>query len=167
MTTLMILAVVAIVGVVVYSSFSNTQDPAMVDDVMEKTTLQDKASDDAMMVGEEEAVDGDYDGAAEVMEDDAMMAEADMTIDMSSFVFTPNAIEIKAGETMTIKLTNSGGFHDLVIDELDVASEQINEGDETMITITAPLDAKGDSYEFYCSVGNHREQGMVGVIKVI
>lgn len=87
-------------------------------------------------------------------------------IEMSSFQFSQDTLTFKAGQTVTIKLTNSDSFHDLVVDGLGVASEQISAGDETSITFTLPKDSAGKTYEYYCSVGNHRELGMVGLLTV-
>lgn len=159
-----VIAIFVIVGVIVYSTSAADKDNLVNSDGMEQTIMEEKVTVDSedTLVADEEAMENDIG-----IEEESMMVEADMVMDLKSFSFTPDLIEIPAGETMTIKLTNSGGFHDFVVDELDVASEQINEGDTTIVTITAPLDAAGDEYEFYCSVGNHRAQGMVGIVKVI
>jgi len=93
--------------------------------------------------------------------------EADVTINMSNFKFSVEQIKAAPGETVTIKLTNSGGTHDFVIDELNIASKQIQTGEETVISVTVPPTAQpGSEFEYYCSVGDHRQQGMVGVITV-
>ncbi len=86
------------------------------------------------------------------------------TIDAFMFGYSQEELRLKAGETYTIKLTSSGGMHDLVIDELDVHTKQINTGDEDSVTFTVPLAAAGNTYKFYCSVGNHRQQGMEGSV---
>ena len=85
---------------------------------------------------------------------------------MANFSFTPKLITAKAGDTLTIKLENSQGMHDFVIDELGVKSRLLKDGEEQLVEISIPVDAKGKSYEFYCSVGNHRQMGMVGTLKV-
>lgn len=89
-----------------------------------------------------------------------------MEIELSSFKFSQDKLTVKPGQTVTIRLTNSEGFHDFVIDELGVASEQISVGDETTVTFTIPENAAGETYEYYCSVSNHRELGMVGLLTV-
>jgi plastocyanin len=101
--------------------------------------------------------------------DTAMEASDEVAyeIEMDSFSFSPNKMEIKAGETIKVKLTNKEGFHDLVIDELNVASSKLGEGKSEVIEITVPAGtAAGTTYEYYCSVGNHRQQGMVGTLTV-
>jgi len=89
----------------------------------------------------------------------------DFTLNLKSFSFTPNALTMKAGETIKVKIESSGGIHDFVVDELGVNSGTVNTGDSKTFEITAPADSAGE-YEFYCSVGNHRSQGMVGTIIV-
>jgi plastocyanin len=88
-------------------------------------------------------------------------------ITMSNFTFSPNIIEASPGETLTISLTSLGGTHDFVIDELDVQSLLLGSNESQDLTITIPDNASGMTYQFYCSVGNHREMGMVGEIRVI
>lgn len=92
--------------------------------------------------------------------------EDEVTIDVSgkNFEFTPSGITVKQGQTVTINFTSEdGGPHDLVIDEFDVATEQVSSGETSSITFVA--DRVGE-FEYYCSVGNHREMGMVGTLVV-
>ena len=83
----------------------------------------------------------------------------EFTIDSFNFGYSTEEIRVPVGTEVTINLTNSDGFHDWVVDEFDVATEKISTGETTSITFVA--DTSG-TYEFYCSVGNHRAQGMVG-----
>jgi plastocyanin len=88
------------------------------------------------------------------------------TINSYSYGYSPNSISVSPGDKVTITLTNSGGKHDLVIDELGVNTSTINSGQSTSVTFTVPQSAAGQSYEFYCSIGSHRAQGMVGIVNV-
>ena len=101
------------------------------------------------------------------VEESENVQEVDYSLKLKNYSFTPDTIEVKAGETIRVKLTNTGGTHDFVIDELNVQSSLLGSGEEEIIEITASADAKGSTYEFYCSVGNHRELGMVGEIKIV
>lgn len=77
--------------------------------------------------------------------------------------FDTESIEAKPGDTIT--LTNEGfAQHDLVVDELGIATDLLNNG-QTM-TITIPEDAAPGEYEFYCSVPGHKEAGMVGTLTI-
>jgi len=63
----------------------------------------------------------------------------------------------------TIQVVNAGlGQHDFTVDALGIAEELSAEP----VTITIPDDAEPGTYEFYCSVPGHKEQGMVGTLTV-
>jgi plastocyanin len=87
----------------------------------------------------------------------------EFTITGKSFSFTPSAINVKKGDTVKITLVNTGGFHDLVIDEFNVATKRINNGESETIQFVAD---KTGTFEYYCSVGTHRQMGMVGALTV-
>jgi len=71
---------------------------------------------------------------------------------------------IPQGSMVEATLCVTGGSHDWVVDELNVATAQVSENDECS-TVQFMADQVGE-FEYYCSVGNHREQGMVGSIVV-
>ncbi len=76
-----------------------------------------------------------------------------------NYSFTPNEIRVKTGDKVKINLTSEQGFHDWTIDEFKAATSRINTGETASVEFTA--DRPG-TFEFYCSVGNHRQLGMVG-----
>lgn len=86
-----------------------------------------------------------------------------ITLTGKNFEFSTDEIRVKEGETVTIKFTSTGGFHDWRVDEFDAGTEAVNPGEQTSVTFVA--DKKG-SFEYYCSVGNHRERGMKGILIV-
>jgi plastocyanin len=90
----------------------------------------------------------------------------EIAITMSNYAFSVSEITASPGETITINLSNSGGTHDLVIDELDVASAVIVSGQTTSVTFTVPESAAGQTLSYYCSIGNHRQQGMEGLLVI-
>lgn len=94
---------------------------------------------------------------AEVTDSDEDVKEITVENDGLSFI----AGEIRVNERDQIRRTseNTGGYHDWVIDEFDAATSQFSGGDSETIEFVA--DTAG-SFEFYCSVGNHRAQGMWG-----
>lgn len=75
------------------------------------------------------------------------------------FYYKPNEIRVKKGERVKITFTNKEGFHDFVLDEFGVKSETIKAGNST--TVEFMPDRIG-TFEYYCSVGNHRQMGMKG-----
>ena len=72
-------------------------------------------------------------------------------------------IRVKLGSTVQINFTNTEGFHDLVIDEFNAATKQIPVNQSETITFVAD---KVGTFEYYCSVGKHRANGMWGKLIV-
>lgn len=69
-----------------------------------------------------------------------------------------------AGEEVTLVYKNTGKLpHDLVINELNVKTNVIAGGKEDSVAFTPE---KSGTFTFYCSVGNHRQLGMEGSVKV-
>lgn len=91
------------------------------------------------------------------------VAVKEFTVEGQPFSFAPNTITVKQGETVTIVFKNMKGMHDFKIDEFNVATKQIAQGESDTVQFVA--DKKG-SFEYYCSVGNHREMGMKGTLTV-
>lgn len=89
--------------------------------------------------------------------------EATFEIDMSNYEYSTTELRVKQGDKVTITLNSIVGTHNFIIDELDVASLTISSGNSTEVSFTATQ--KG-TFEFYCSVGDHRALGMVGTLIV-
>lgn len=105
---------------------------------------------------------------AEKMADEVLpAADRQLSLDAFNYEYSQERIGVKPGETIEIKLTSTDGFHNFVIDSLDVESDVVMKGQSTSVMVTIPADAKpGDSYGYYCSVMNHRALGMVGSLVV-
>ncbi len=102
--------------------------------------------------------------SASPVNSDSDVSVVDYAIEMDEYSYSPASIQVESGETIQIKLTNTGNMvHDFVIDELNVNSGLLSPGEEKTITITG---SDAGSYSFYCSVGRHRQLGMEGVITV-
>ncbi len=71
-------------------------------------------------------------------------------------------ITVEEGDEIGVDFCVIDGNHDFVIDELDVASSELIDACES-IEFTA--DEAGE-FEYYCSVGNHRANGMYGAFVV-
>ncbi|MFA5895263.1 MAG: cupredoxin domain-containing protein [Candidatus Shapirobacteria bacterium] len=80
-----------------------------------------------------------------------------------NFSFDVKEIKVKKGDKVVINFTNTEGFHDLKIDEFGVATKQIKTGESDKISFTAD---KTGTFEYYCSVGQHRQNGMWGKLIV-
>lgn len=77
--------------------------------------------------------------------------------------FTPNKMTVKKGDTVKVTFTVTAGTHDWKIDEFDAGTQVLSEGQTETVEFVAD---KTGTFEFYCSVGNHRQMGMVGSLIV-
>ena len=100
----------------------------------------------------------------EVVTEEAVVAPLNLTVDSFDFGYSSTSLSAKVGQEVTITLTNSGsGSHNFVIDALNVNSGVISGGQSTTFTFT-PQEA--GTFEFYCSIGSHRQMGMLGTLVV-
>jgi plastocyanin len=81
----------------------------------------------------------------------------------NNFSFAPSTLTVKKGDRVRVVFKNTVGFHDFVIDEFQAATKKINAGQEDVIEFVAD---KAGSFEYYCSVGTHRQMGMKGTLVV-
>lgn len=69
-------------------------------------------------------------------------------------------IIVKEGDTVTVQIKSNDDMpHDFVVDEFGAKSNTVSGGALTSVTFVA--DKKG-TFKYFCSVGNHRAQGMEG-----
>lgn len=85
------------------------------------------------------------------------------TVTGKNFSFEPKTLAVAKGDTVKITLNNVEGFHDLKIDEFQAATKHIQAGQQDTIQFVAD---KSGAFEFYCSVGEHRQMGMTGTLTV-
>ncbi|MDQ3075899.1 MAG: cupredoxin domain-containing protein [bacterium] len=90
-------------------------------------------------------------------------AVKEFTVDGKNFAFAPSKITVKKGDKVKITFKNSEGFHDWVIDEFGAATKQAKAPTTEVIEFVAN---KTGSFEYYCSVGQHRAMGMKGTLVV-
>lgn len=82
----------------------------------------------------------------------------------NEYSFSPASITVQKGEKVRIIFTNKGALpHNLVIDELGISTKTVVSGQSDSIEFVAE---SGVSLNFYCSIGNHKNLGMQGEIKV-
>lgn len=88
-----------------------------------------------------------------------------LTFDLNGgmFYFVPNVIHVKKGDTVTINFTNDGGFHDFTLDAFNVKIGPTQTGETKSATFVAD---KAGTFEYYCSVGSHRQLGQKGTLIV-
>ena len=80
-----------------------------------------------------------------------------------NFSFSVKEMRVKKGEKVRINFINSSGFHDFVVDGYNVRTKQTNTGESDSIEFIAD---KTGTFEYYCSIGTHRQAGMVGKLIV-
>ena len=80
-------------------------------------------------------------------------------VEAGSFYYKPNEIRVKKGETVKIVLHSVSMMHDFNIDELNVKMPITKAGNTGTVEFVAD---KVGTFEYYCSVGQHRAQGQVG-----
>jgi plastocyanin len=142
-----ILAIIVIAGAWLYFIGANTEDTTMNEDMHENTDMTGATSTP------------DTDNAPD-------LGTPDVEIDLTGkpFEFSRDTIRVNEGDVVQITFTSEQGMHDFVIDEISGArTRQVNAGESDTITFVAP---NAGEYEFYCSVGSHREMGMVGTLIV-
>lgn len=93
----------------------------------------------------------------------AMAATQTITVTGSNYSFDPKEIHVKKGQNVAITFKNVAGFHNFVIDELNVKTPIIKTGETASVSFTAD---KAGTFEYYCSVANHRAMGMKGELYV-
>jgi uncharacterized cupredoxin-like copper-binding protein len=87
------------------------------------------------------------------------------TISETDFALSPSTVMIDAPGTYAFKATNDGGTdHALEIEGNGVEEETdtISPGDSATVTV----DLEAGTYEMYCPIDGHRDQGMEGEITV-
>lgn len=85
----------------------------------------------------------------------------------SGLAFDPTEVMVRAGQSISVVLTIEEGTHDIVFDmggRGDPAAPPAGGGRTTGVRFQAPTTP--GTYVFYCSVGIHRELGMVGRLVV-
>lgn len=160
-TAVIVVVAILIAGWVIGSGGSeDTEELPVVD-----TTLNSEdATDDAAtseLVEEDLPLNDD-----ELVEEETELSNVSLDISMDNFSFSTTQINAKPGDVVEVFLVTSEGNHDFVLDELGVKSSVLASGETETIRFTVPESAAGQTYEFYCSVGNHRALGMVGTLVV-
>lgn len=87
------------------------------------------------------------------------VGEQVITLTAKDFQFSAPEIRVKQHQKVKMVITNEGGFHDFIIDELRVNTGIIPAGGSKEVVI--PTEVAGE-FAFYCSVSNHRSRGMQG-----
>src|SRR5258708_5572675 len=84
-------------------------------------------------------------------------------ITAGNFYFVPNKIIVNKGDQVTFVITNTGGIHDFIIDELSIKTPVTHTESASSVTFTA---TKTGSFTYYCSIPGHKVKGMWGTLVI-
>ena len=88
---------------------------------------------------------------------------ADYELFASEFAFAPPFLIVEKAGTYTISLRNDGTVpHNFTIKGVGKTPD-VQPGD----TVTTELTLKQGTYQYFCSIGDHAEQGMDGTLNVL
>lgn len=79
-----------------------------------------------------------------------------------NYGFSPKTITVKQGETVKLNLVSDDSPHTFTINQLAV-NQQFTYGKNAQVTFVA---SKKGTFQFYCAVPTHKENGMVGTLIV-
>lgn len=145
-----VIIILVIVGGVMFfrsSPQTNNQTPSV--------TQENPTSTESTIITEQSSPSGEEEtDTGEVKE---------FTVTGAAFKFDPAEITVNEGDKVRITFENGGGVHDFTLDEFNVKTKTLSTGQEETVEFTA---GKAGTYEYYCSVSNHREMGMKGILTV-
>lgn len=136
-----VLAIVAILGGAIYFAQNKSSEQPSTNMQSEQTTTQTDTNKESMESTDETVIE----------------------MEAGSFYYTPNVITAKKGEKIRIVMKSVSMMHDFVIDELGVKMPVVKDGDTGTVEFVAD---KVGSFEYYCSVGQHRANGQIGTITI-
>jgi len=87
----------------------------------------------------------------------------EITVTSTGMAFNQKTLTVKKGDRVRITYQNGGGTHDLRIDGYNVGTKVIQGGQSETFEFVAD---RSGTFEYYCSVGNHRANGMKGTFTV-
>ncbi|MBI3589355.1 MAG: cupredoxin domain-containing protein [Candidatus Liptonbacteria bacterium] len=99
-------------------------------------------------------------GAGNVVEKEVIR---ELTVVGTNFKFSVNEIRVRKGETIKLTFKNEGGKHDWKVDEFKAGTKILDGGQEETVQFVAN---RVGTFEYYCSVGQHRANGMKGSLIV-
>jgi plastocyanin len=156
MTNFLIALAIVIVAGGVFFYMNPAEAPVM------ENTPESAATEEAM---DHEAMQPSDSTGSTNLSDTGSTEAPDVTIDISgkNFEFSQKEIRVKEGDVVKINFTSSSGTHDWNVDEFNASTDVVQTGNTSSVTFVA--DKKGE-FEYYCSVGQHRANGMVGKLIV-
>lgn len=87
----------------------------------------------------------------------------EFTVTGENFRFSLGEMKVRKGDTVRVTFKSTAGFHDWTIDEFHAATKQLTAGGQETVSFVAD---RAGRFEYYCSVGTHRQMGMKGTLIV-
>jgi len=158
---IVIAVIVLAIGIALFAKTGNKK--AMVSDQnsMLQKNSNEESSESATEKNTEDEVNAEDTGTNSMTKETTNTTTIE--VEGGMYYFKPNVIKVKKGTPVKIVFKNVEGMHNLVIDELGVKTKTIKGGNTDTVQFTPE---KTGSFEFYCSIGSHRAQGMKGTITV-
>ncbi|MEK7588992.1 MAG: plastocyanin/azurin family copper-binding protein [Patescibacteria group bacterium] len=152
---------VLIVGIAVFFGMKKekVEAPVNTNNGAAGTWEEGKAPEEGMDTSSQSGILPDVNANVSV----ATGAVKEFTVSGQNLSFSPSTLTVKKGDKVKITFQNSEGFHDWVVDEFGAATKQTKAPTTEVIEFVAN---KTGSFEYYCSVGQHRAMGMKGTLIV-
>jgi nitrosocyanin len=99
-----------------------------------------------------------------VVEENPTPTLQEFRVEGGMFYFSPSTMTVNKGDTVRIVFTNKEGMHDWVLDKFNAKTKVLKVGETETIEFVA---GEAGSFEYYCSVGDHRARGMKGTLTVV
>jgi plastocyanin len=145
------IVVLLLIGVGVVFAMNRNAQPATENTTIQPTVVQESPA----------AMEATTEPSGTMTQDAGTVKE--FTVTGKNFSFSPSVIRVKKGDTVKITFKNTGGIHDFMIDEFDVATPQTQDGASETVEFVAD---QAGTFDYYCSVGQHRQNGMEGQLIV-
>ena len=147
--------VLVLVGMGGYFLLNKNSEPNTQADVMPTQSIEPSPS-----ASSEPVVTGVQDTTVSASSSpEAMSGVKEFTVFASNFKFSVGEIKVKKGDKVRIIFKNENGTHDWVLDEFNVKTKRVPAGESDTVEFVAD---KTGTFEYYCSVGSHRQMGMKG-----
>ncbi len=117
---------------------------------------------------DEDTMDEDHsgmEGSEQTMDPSEMSDDVEVVFEVSGVNFAfiidgernPDMV-VNQGDRVRVEFTSDSGVHDWVVDEFG-STEIVQTGGSTFVEFVAD---QAGTFEYYCTVGSHRQQGMRG-----
>lgn len=83
----------------------------------------------------------------------------EFTVTASNYKFSIAEMRVNKGDRVRVTLIDAQGNHDWRIDEFSATTPVLSPGGQSTVEFTAD---KAGTFEYYCSVDNHRARGLKG-----